>query len=72
MSSWRRTGGNRAAQGRWLAYLAAGGAATATLGPILVLVLLGFAAYRRSVAELDGKIEELSLTPAAAVLGANG
>jgi MFS family permease len=40
--------------------------------PSLVLVLLGFAAYRRSVAELDGKIEELSLTPAVAVLGANG
>jgi MFS family permease len=40
--------------------------------PSVVLVLLGFAAYRRSVAELDGKIAELSLTPAAAVLGANG
>jgi chromate transporter len=40
-SSWRRTGGERSARIRWLAYLAAGGAAAATLGPFLVLVLLG-------------------------------
>jgi MFS family permease len=37
--------------------------------PSIVLVLLGFAAYRRSVAELDAKIEKLSLTPALAGVG---
>jgi hypothetical protein len=30
---------------------------------------LGFAAYRRSVAELDAKIEKLSLTPAPVGVG---
>ncbi|MGH8137120.1 MAG: spinster family MFS transporter [Steroidobacteraceae bacterium] len=32
--------------------------------PSILLVLLGFPAYRRSVRELDQKLEELSLTPA--------
>ena len=37
--------------------------------PSIILVLMGFAAYRRSVAELDAKIEKLSLTPAPAGVG---
>jgi chromate transporter len=42
-ASWRRAGGSnpgtRAARGRWIAYLVAGGAAAATVGPWLVIVL---------------------------------
>ena len=42
-ASWRRTGarspGTRAAHGRWIAYLVAGGIAAATVGPWLVIVL---------------------------------
>ena len=40
-SSWRRTGGVRALKVRWLCYFLAGGASAATIGPYLVLVLLG-------------------------------
>jgi MFS family permease len=39
--------------------------------PSVLLVRLGFAAYRRSVAELDGKFAELPLVPAAAIQGAD-
>ena len=43
-ASWRRAAGRsnpaaRAAQGRWVAYLVAGGVAAATVGPWLVIVL---------------------------------
>jgi chromate transporter len=42
-ASWRRAGGGtpgtRAAHGRWIGYLAAGGVAAATVGPWLVIVL---------------------------------
>jgi chromate transporter len=38
--SWRRGGKARARQLRWLAYALAGGAAAATVGPYLVVVLL--------------------------------
>ena len=42
-ASWRRAAGSnpgtRAARGRWIAYLVAGGAAAATVGPWLVIVL---------------------------------
>jgi chromate transporter len=42
-ASWRRVGrsnpGTRAAHGRWIAYLVAGGVAAATVGPWLVIVL---------------------------------
>jgi chromate transporter len=40
-ASWRRATGRRAAQARWLAYLAAGAVAGATVGPFVVAVLLG-------------------------------
>ena len=39
-AGWRRAGESRARKVRWLCYLAAGGAAAATVGPYLVLVLL--------------------------------
>ena len=39
-ANWKRAGEQRAARGRWLAYLLAGGAASALLGPFLVLILL--------------------------------
>jgi chromate transporter len=39
-SSWRRTGADRAARIRWFCYLIGGGAAAATAGTFLVLVLL--------------------------------
>ena len=38
--SWRRVGAARGARVRWLAYLLAGAGSAATLGPLLVLVLL--------------------------------
>ena len=40
-ASWRRAGGSLSARARWVAYLGAGIAAAATVGPYLVLVLLG-------------------------------
>jgi chromate transporter len=39
-ASWRRIGSQRAQRARWLAYALAGGAAAATVGPYLVLLLL--------------------------------
>jgi chromate transporter len=39
--SWKRAAGRTAGRARWAAYLLAGGAAAATIGPWLVLVLLG-------------------------------
>jgi chromate transporter len=39
-ASWRRIGSRRAEKVRWLAYALAGGAAAATVGPYLVLLLL--------------------------------
>ena len=40
-ASWQRAAGRRAAQARWLAYLAAGAVAGAVAGPFVVAVLLG-------------------------------
>ncbi len=40
-SSWRRIGSRQSERGRWLVYAAVGAAAAATIGPYLVLVLLG-------------------------------
>jgi len=40
-ASWRRAGQRPVPRARWIAYLLAGGAAAATIGPFLVLVLLG-------------------------------
>jgi len=39
--SWRRIGARRSERGRWLVYAAVGAVAAATIGPYLVLVLLG-------------------------------
>ncbi len=39
-ASWRRTAGRRAAQARWLGYLAAGAVTAATAGTFLVVVLV--------------------------------
>jgi len=39
-ASWRRIGGRRAEKVRWAAYALVGGAAAATVGPYLVLLLL--------------------------------
>ena len=39
-ASWKRIGPSRREQARWVVYALAGGAATATVGPYLVLVLL--------------------------------
>ena len=40
-ASWRRAGHARAVQVRWLCYFLAGAVSAATIGPFLVLVLLG-------------------------------
>jgi chromate transporter len=39
--SWHRAGRRRSQQARWLAYAAAGAVAAATIGPFLVVVLVG-------------------------------
>ncbi len=38
-NSWARAGAERAARGRWIAYLVVGGAAAALIGPYLVVVI---------------------------------
>jgi chromate transporter len=40
-TSWRRTGNARGLRLRWICYFLAGGASAATIGPFLVLVLVG-------------------------------
>ncbi len=40
-SSWRRAGTRRTEQGRWIAYAVIGAAAAVSIGPFLVVVLLG-------------------------------
>jgi chromate transporter len=40
-ASWRRAGDERARRARWVVYAAVGAVAAATVGPFLVLVLLG-------------------------------
>jgi chromate transporter len=45
-ASWRRTGDTPALKVRWLCYFLAGGASAATIGPYLVLVLLGAGTLR--------------------------
>jgi chromate transporter len=48
-SSWQRIGAGRAEHLRWIAYALAGGAAAATIGPYLVLVLLACGAIEVAV-----------------------
>ena len=57
--SWKRAAGSRSRRARWSAYVLAGGAAAATIGPWLVLVLLGcgaieLAVYRYQHAQVAG------------------
>jgi chromate transporter len=57
--SWKRAAGSRSRRVRWSAYVLAGGAAAATIGPWLVLVLLGcgaieLAVYRHQHAQVAG------------------
>jgi chromate transporter len=59
--SWKRAAGSRRA--RWVGYLIAGGAAAATIGPWLVLVLLGC-----GLTELVIRRQQAAGTRAAAVL----
>jgi chromate transporter len=47
--SWKRAAGSRSQRVRWSAYVLAGGAAAATIGPWLVLVLLGCGAIELAV-----------------------
>jgi len=47
--SWKRAIGSRFQRARWAAYALAGGAAAATIGPWLVLVLLGCGAIELAV-----------------------
>jgi chromate transporter len=47
--SWKRAAGSRYQRARWSAYVLAGGAAAATIGPWLVLVLLGCGAIELAV-----------------------
>jgi chromate transporter len=55
--SWTRAGtAGRARRFRWAAYLLAGGAAAATIGPWLVLVLLGCGAAEQAAARSRGGV----------------
>src|SRR3954470_7539114 len=74
-ASWRRA--PRASRRRWLAYLAAGTAAAATLGPWLVLVLLACGAIElgaQGAARVGGHARALAPAPplAALVVGGGG
>jgi chromate transporter len=68
-TSWRRTGAARSARVRWLVYFLAGAASAATIGPYLVLVLLGCGvmeiAFRGGFANVSGRTAFL-LIPASA------
>ena len=66
--SWRRAR-NRI---RWLAYLAAGGAAAATLGPWLVLVLLGCGLLELAIRRVDPVEGSAPVPLFAAAAGASG
>jgi chromate transporter len=66
--SWRRARNHL----RWLVYLAAGGAAAATLGPWLVLVLLGCGIFELATRRLDRGDAPASLALLAAAGGASG
>lgn len=70
--SWRRA----RSQGRWFAYAVAGGVAAATIGPLLVLVLLGCGFVELTVQLVSrGRDGAAVLTPlplVAAALGAGG
>jgi chromate transporter len=48
-ASWRRTGTARVLRIRWICYFVAGGASAATIGPYLVLVLLGCGLFEITV-----------------------
>jgi len=67
--SWARAGkASRARQVRWVAYLLAGGAAAATIGPWLVLVLLGC-----GLAELEGaRVRDGAARPAGKATAGEG
>ena len=69
-ASWRRA--PRASRGRWSAYLAAGAAAAATLGPWLVLVLLGCGAIelRRAATGTSRRARTRGVRAGAAARGA--
>jgi chromate transporter len=71
-ASWRRTGGRL----RWGAYLAAGGVSAATLGPWLVLVLVGCGLVELAVQRLrlggDGVLGVAPFPLLAAAAGASG
>jgi len=66
--SWR----NRRATARWLLYLAAGLAAAATIGPWLVLVLLGCGAAELAIRSLAARGGGSPAAPDASADGASG
>ena len=67
--SWRRT----ASRGRWLAYLAAGAVSAATVGPWLVLVLVGCGVLELAIRQSRHAPRSASaLTPPLAVAAAGG
>lgn len=71
-ASWQRA--KEFSNGRWTAYVVAGGAATATLGPWLVLVLLACGAIEfgiRRVRTTDG-LGSISILPLLAVAAGTG
>jgi chromate transporter len=59
-TAWKRAGTRTAGRTRWLAYLVAGGAAAATVGPFLVIILVGC-----GVIELSARRAHLRSTPRA-------
>jgi chromate transporter len=68
LPSWRRVAG-LAARGRWIAYACAGAAASALIGPWLVLVLLGCGVVELAIRRGAAGAAALAATPHAAGLG---
>lgn len=76
-ASWNRAGTRRSARARWVGYVVVGGAATALLGPWLVLVLLGaglveVAVRTRPTPPRAGRMAGLSLAVAAPAVSGLG
>jgi len=72
--SWKRIGARRAQRTRWIAYTLIGGAAAATLGPYLVIVLLACGLTELTVREAGRArhhVSNLGILPLAAVATAS-
>jgi chromate transporter len=70
--SWRRSGSHRGRRARWAAYVVAGGAAAASIGPYLVLVLLGCGLVELAVLSGSRPVASVALPLMLGVAGTGG